>query len=44
MLEIRNFIDKIFNNIESQTITLYKEEAIKKLEKIYKKYIKNVYT
>ena len=44
MLEIRNFIDKIFNNIESQTITLYKEEAIKKIEKIYKKYIKNGYT
>lgn len=30
MLEIRNFIDKIFNNIESQTITSYKEKAIKK--------------
>ena len=44
MLEIRNFIDKIFNNIESQTITLYKEEAIKKLESIYKKYVKNGYT
>lgn len=44
MLEIRNFIDKIFNNIESQTITLYKEEAIKKLESIYKKHVKNGYT